>query len=41
MRTILLLFYAKSARHPLDELVGEIEQYLSLAENSERKINLY
>ncbi len=41
MRTTVLLFYAKSAKHPLGELIAEIERYLSLAENSERKINLY
>jgi aminoglycoside phosphotransferase (APT) family kinase protein len=41
MRTTILLFYAKSAKHPLGELISEIERYLSLAENSERKINLY
>ena len=41
MRTTLLLFYAKSAKHPLGELIGEIDRYLTLAENSERKINLY
>lgn len=41
MRTTILLFYAKSAKHPLGELILEIERYLSLAENSERKINLY
>lgn len=41
MRTILMLFYAKSAKHPLNDLVGEIEQYLRLAEDNERKINLY
>jgi hypothetical protein len=41
LRTTLLLFYAKSASHPLGELIEEIDRYLSLAESSQRKINLY
>lgn len=41
MRTTLLLFYAKSAKHPLGELIVEIDRYLGLAESGERKINLY
>ncbi len=41
LRTTLLLFYAKSASHPLGDLIDEIDRYLSLAEKSERKINLY
>ncbi len=41
IRTTLLLFYAKSARHPLDKLVEETGRYLDLAENSQRQINLY
>ena len=41
MRTTLLLFYAKSANHPLGGLIAEIDHYLQLAENGDRKINLY
>lgn len=41
LRTTLLLFYAKSASHPLGELIDEIDRYLTLAEEGQRKINLY
>lgn len=41
LRTTLLLFYAKSASHPLGELIDEIDRYLTLAEEGQRIVNLY
>ncbi len=41
LRTTLLLFYAKSAKSSLAELISEIEQYLLLAEEKKHQVNLY
>lgn len=41
LRTTLLLFYAKSAKSSLAELITEIEQYLLLAEDKKLQVNLY